>query len=111
MAPDDLEPDAPDSKRLAELEERLKEVRRRGGETPQPEGSGSSLGVPLRLSFDIIAAVVVGAGMGWLLDRWLGTAPFLFIVFFFLGAAAGFLNVIREARKMDEKKSKRPGER
>jgi ATP synthase protein I len=97
----------PDAQRLAELEERLQKARRRGGETPQAKRSDSSLGVALRLSFDIIAAVVVGAGMGWLLDRWFGTAPFLFIVFFFLGAAAGFLNVIRAARKMDEKEAER----
>jgi len=34
-------------------------------------------------------------GAGWLLDRWLGTKPWLMIVFFFLGAAAGIMNVYR----------------
>lgn len=46
---------------------------------------------------DIIVALVVGVGLGLVLDRWLGTSPWLLIVFFFLGAAAGMLNVYRTA--------------
>jgi ATP synthase protein I len=99
--------DDPDERRLAELEERLKEARGRERPPPNVGGSGSSLGMALRLSFDIVAAVVVGAGIGWFLDRWLGTTPLLFIVFFFLGAAAGFFNVIRTANRPDGKRKDR----
>jgi ATP synthase protein I len=95
--------DEPDARRLAELEERLRKARGRGGETPQANPSSPSLGVAFRMSFDLVAAVVAGAGMGWLLDRWLGTTPFLFIVCFFLGVGAGFLNVFRAARRLDDK--------
>ena len=43
----------------------------------------------------MVAGVAVGAGMGWLLDYWLGTKPWLMIVFFILGSAAGMINVFR----------------
>jgi len=100
--------DDPDERRLADLEERLKKARGHDGSPPpKTEGSGSSLGMALRLSFDIVAAVVVGAGIGWFLDHWLGTTPLLFIVFFFLGAAAGFFNVIRTANRPDGKRKDR----
>jgi ATP synthase protein I len=45
--------------------------------------------------------LVVGGGIGWLLDRWLGTSPAFLIVFFLLGAAAGTLNVFRAAKEMN----------
>ncbi len=48
---------------------------------------------------DLLAGLAVGVGLGLLLDRWLGTTPFLLIVFFFLGAAAGMLNVYRTATR------------
>ncbi len=50
-----------------------------------------------RLSSELVAGVVVGAGLGWLLDRWLGISPWGFIVFLLLGFAAGVLNVMRSA--------------
>jgi len=51
----------------------------------------------LRLSTELIAGVVVGAAIGWLLDRWLGISPWGFIVFLLLGFAAGLLNMLRSA--------------
>jgi ATP synthase protein I len=47
-----------------------------------------------------VAALIVGTGIGLLLDRWLGTAPWLMVVFFILGSAAGFLNVLRVTKGM-----------
>ena len=41
--------------------------------------------------------------IGWALDRWLGTAPFLMVVFLVLGAAAGIMNVFRAAKAMQAK--------
>ena len=50
-----------------------------------------------RMSTELVAGVIVGAGIGWLLDRWLGIAPWGLIVFLLLGFAAGVLNVMRAA--------------
>lgn len=47
------------------------------------------------LSIELVAAVLVGAFGGHWLDRWLGTTPWLFLIGFVLGAAAGFLNIFR----------------
>jgi ATP synthase protein I len=43
---------------------------------------------------------VVGGGIGWLLDQWLGTLPWFLLLFFFLGAAAGTMNVFRTAKEI-----------
>ncbi len=91
----------PDPQRLRELEERLRKARQPGqvgsGETPP-----SNMGIALRLSTELVAAVVVGGGIGWALDRVFGTSPVLLIVMFFFGVAAGFRNVWRAAREMNE---------
>ena len=50
-----------------------------------------------RLSSELVAGVVVGAGLGWLIDRLLGISPWGLIIFLLLGFAAGVLNVMRTA--------------
>ncbi|WP_426959064.1 AtpZ/AtpI family protein [Muricoccus radiodurans] len=52
-------------------------------------------GIGFRAGVEVVAALVVGAGLGFALDRWLGTFPWLFLVFFLVGGAAGVLNVYR----------------
>ena len=49
-----------------------------------------------------VAAVGVGTIIGFILDSWFGTKPWLIIIFFFLGAAAGMLNVIKTANRMQK---------
>jgi ATP synthase protein I len=81
------------------FEERLRAARARRGDGDGPQGTGRhmprGMGLALRLGVEIVSALIVGVGIGWYLDRWLGTAPFLLVLFFFLGAAAGVLNVFR----------------
>jgi ATP synthase protein I len=55
----------------------------------------SGLARGLRLSTELVAGVLVGAGIGWGLDRWLGISPWGLIVFLLLGFAAGVRNVVR----------------
>ena len=64
---------------------------------------GSFMGNAFKLGTELVAAVGVGTIIGFILDSWFGTKPWLIIVFFFLGAAAGMLNVIRAANRMQEK--------
>ena len=65
------------------------------------EGRGNAISVAFRLGIELIAGLVVGVGMGWLLDEWLDTTPIFLLIFFVLGAAAGILGVIRTARQIN----------
>jgi len=63
----------------------------------QSTGGLNGIGYALRLSSEFIAGVVVGAGIGWFIDRFAGTSPWGLIVFLLLGFVAGVLNVLRSA--------------
>jgi len=91
------EPEKPSS--LEDFDARLQAARdkrdaAKGQRRDQPR---SGLGLAFRLGIEMVSALAVGVGIGWLLDEWLGTRPWLMILFFFLGSAAGILNVIRVA--------------
>ena len=58
------------------------------------EKRGSFMGSAFKLGTELVAAVAVGTIIGFILDSWFDTKPWLIIIFFFLGAAAGMLNVI-----------------
>jgi len=58
------------------------------------------MGIGFRIGVDLAAALAVGLGIGYLLDAWLGTKPWLLVLFFFLGAGAGVLNVYRAVQGM-----------
>ena len=66
-------------------------------EGPPPESVSSGMARGIRLSTELVAGVLVGALIGWGLDRWLGISPWGLIVFLLLGFAAGVLNVVRAA--------------
>ena len=69
------------------------------------EKKGSFMGEAFKLGTELVAAVVVGTIIGFILDTWFGTKPWLIIIFFFIGSAAGMLNVIRTAKRMQDKES------
>ena len=66
------------------------------------EKKGSFMGNALKLGTELVAAVAVGTIIGFILDSWFDTKPWLIIIFFFLGTAAGILNVIRTANRMQK---------
>ena len=70
--------------------------------TSKSEGSSSSMGTAFKMSTELVSAVVVGTIIGFILDNWFGTKPWLIIVFFFIGVATGIINVIRSAKKMQK---------
>jgi ATP synthase protein I len=88
-------------RRLDSLGEKLAEAKGRHG-TPglPPPSQGAALGQALRLGVELVAGVAVGGLIGWALDQVFGTAPLLMVVFLGLGAAAGMLNVVRTAKRM-----------
>ena len=65
--------------------------------------NASFMGSAFKLGTELVAAVAVGTIIGFILDNWFDTKPWLMIFFFFLGSAAGILNVIKVAKKMQEK--------
>ena len=84
-----------------DFEARLQAERAKHAQQPAHGTQGGSMGTAFRLSADLVSAVVAGAGLGWGLDWLLGTGPWLLLLFFFLGIAAGILNVIRTANAMN----------
>ena len=60
------------------------------------------MGSAFKLGTELVSAVLVGTIIGFILDTWFDTKPWLIIFFFFLGSVAGILNVIRVAKKMQE---------
>lgn len=104
----DREPDD-----LDQLGAKLRAARERSGTdgTKDLAGEGSSFGYGLRLSVELLAGLLVGLGVGYAIDRWLGTRPWMMLVFMILGLAAGILNVMRVSRQMDERASSESDQR
>ena len=65
--------------------------------------NGSFMGTAFKLGTELVSAVLVGTIIGFILDTWFDTKPWLIILFFFLGSIAGILNVIKVAKKMQQK--------
>ena len=62
----------------------------------------SSFGKAFQLSTELVSAVLVATIIGFILDNWFDTKPWLIIIFFFIGVAAGIMNVIRSAKNMQK---------
>jgi ATP synthase protein I len=103
-------PDGDDrlDERLEQLKSKLEEARpvdkyaKNGPNGGQVAGDRAGIGQAFRLSSEFIAGVVVGAGIGYLVDTFFGTSPWGMIVFFLLGFAAAVLNVMRAAGMVAE---------
>ena len=71
----------------------------RNGSNPEEETKGladnKGMAYGLKVGSEFVSAILVGAAIGWVFDKWLGTTPFGLIVFLILGFAAGVLNVMR----------------
>ncbi|NWG47002.1 MAG: AtpZ/AtpI family protein [Alphaproteobacteria bacterium] len=95
MSGSDDEPRLPDD--LEALGERLKRAGRGGtGTGREPDGAPvSGYAGAVRIGTEFLVAVCVGGGVGWALDQWLGTAPWLLVVFFLFGIATGVVNIVR----------------
>jgi ATP synthase protein I len=94
-------------KRSAELGQKLDALKAQKATVERSAGGGppdqSAYGAAFKFAAELIVGVVVGGGLGWLLDRQFGTAPWLMIVLVILGFAAGLLNVVRAAQEAQAK--------
>ncbi len=105
-------------KSLEDLDARLKKARREGRSTAQGPASEAAehhnaLGVAWRISIELAVAIGVCGAIGYGLDRWIGTAPWLMLAFLILGFAAGVRNVYRAAQEITaaaEKQAKEDGD-
>ena len=90
-----------DDDKLQKLKERIDTAETTNSSPPkQKKQSGAGFG--FKISTEIIAALVVGVGIGLIVDKYLGTKPFGLIIFFIFGAIAGFLNVYRVMRRIEK---------
>jgi len=64
--------------------------------------NNAGMGLGFRIAIELVVNIIVGTGIGYLLDWWLGTKPWLMVVFVFLGAAAGVVNIYRVAKGFDD---------
>ena len=92
-------------KKSDDLDTRLKIAKSKleNSEIKTDRKKGVFLGNAFKLGTELVAAVAVGSIIGFILDNWFGTKPLLIILFFLLGSAAGIYNVIKAAKKMQEK--------
>jgi len=91
-------------KNLKNISTRL-EIAKKKIKKNQIEKRGSdaaSLGKALKISTELVAAVMVGSTLGFILDSWFDTKPWLTISFFFIGVVAGILNVVKSAKNMQK---------
>ena len=100
------EPGSGARKATADLEARIARAR---GQRPVETGAGqthqetaSGLSIAWRFMSEFVAAVIVGAGLGYLADMFLPTRPWGLIVMLLLGFAAGLLNVVRAAKELNK---------
>lgn len=85
--------------KLADLDKRLRDAQtrrdRQKGPAAGDEPPKTAIGLAFRIGVELVSALVVSLAIGYGLDLWLGTGPWLLVVFFFAGGAAGVLNVYR----------------
>ena len=87
-----------------DLKTRLKIAKSKFKKRNPPENNDqkSSFGKAFQLSTELVSAVLVATIIGFILDNWFDTKPWLIIIFFFIGVTAGIINVIRSAKKMQK---------
>ena len=105
MSSDPGDPDGEAADLRARLDRLAGELKGRAASRPAPEpkptpktagsAAGSAMSLGLRAGSEFVSAVIIGLGIGWVLDRALHTNPAFLIVFFLIGVAAGVWNVIR----------------
>ncbi|MGB0574555.1 MAG: AtpZ/AtpI family protein [Alphaproteobacteria bacterium] len=84
-----------------DIDARLRKARQAAEQSDAKSGPNGSrrsgLALAMRLGVEIVSSLVIGVGIGLLLDYWLDTNPWFMLLFFVLGAAAGLMNVYRVA--------------
>ena len=95
-------------KNLKEIDVRLKIAKKRidNNKIKNNQSNTSLVGNAFKISTELVSIVVVATIIGFILDSWFDTKPWLIIVFFIIGIIAGFKNVIKSAKKMQKNNNK-----
>lgn len=90
---------------IEQIDKRIKDFQKTGNKTGNKKESHFVYAYQIgsRIAAELVSGVLVGAGLGYLLDKICHTAPTLLVIFLILGGAAGFLNVYRFVKKEDRK--------
>ena len=88
-------------KKDEELKVRLK-IAKNKINTQKEAPPQSNIGQAFKMSTELVSAVLVGTIIGFILDNWFDTKPWLILIFFFVGVAAGITNVIKSAKKIQK---------
>lgn len=91
---------------IQQIEKRIKKLKTSTGKKAQDTQDKQfvyAYQTGTRIATELVSGVLVGAGLGYLLDKLCGTAPLQLIIFLILGGAAGFLNVYRFVKNQDRK--------
>ena len=87
--------------KISDLKKKINSIEKsHQSESMSKKESGVSFG--FKISTELVAALVVGVGIGLLVDNYFNTKPFGLIIFFILGAFAGFLNIYRVMRRIEK---------
>ena len=88
---------------ISKLKERIEDIEnKRLNKSISKKQSGAGFG--FKISTELLAALIVGVGIGLIVDNYLGSKPFGLIIFFIFGAFAGFLNIYRVMRRIEKQK-------
>jgi ATP synthase protein I len=94
--------------RLGEQIDRARTERFRQQTSGRGGAPRGALSLGLRMATELAAALIIGLALGWVIDRLFGTRPWGLIIFFFLGVAAGMVNVFRAAKDVGSPSTLRP---
>ena len=111
--PEGHKPSPSRSSETSELAERIRKVQEarslaQGSEMASRQGDMTMLARGLRIAAEFVAAILVGSGIGYLIDEVAGTGPWALLGMFILGFAAGILNVIRVVAELNTRSSTSP---
>lgn len=100
-----------DPRDLDQFDAKLKAARDRiegrGAGSKKGSYNDSLAGVGYRMSIELVVGICVGLGLGWLIDRQMGTKPWFMLILMFVGLAAGILNVVRLSKDVQRRLDKR----
>lgn len=80
---------------LESLEARLAAAKARHNPVDPMRVASGAMGQGFRFALEIVITTVVGTAIGWQLDKWLGSKPWMLLLFMLLGLAAGFISLFR----------------